>query len=526
MISPRLRVTITVHMGETTGAARRTPLAIWWLGAMLALVLVLQLTHLGRYPAVWFDEGFRFNAARVLAEEGAFGSRSAAGVVPFDAALTSGPLEVSLVAASFTALGLGVAPGRLPFVALTLLALLLVYAIGAETFSRMAGLLMALVVAATPPIGDLGVLLVGRQALSETPAMTMVLLGLWCWIRSWDRSSLAWAVAAGLCFGVGLLSKSQFAIAVVPAIGLVAAGRYDLRLEPASRAAAPMAAIVLVLAGWWAFGAWWSDPAVTAQNARLLRQGVAANIVTGLWGSTLDRGAILVAAICLLGVAWTALGSRLEWWARRWMAGFWLVVFLGLVALFNTAWFTLLSIGWRRYAYVGYFATLMLGGLAVCMSIDRISRWLTAAGRGTAATLVGPVTVVLLLSVMVAGAAPPLARGAGGDGALRMSRFIDDHLTRTAVVETWEWELSGIGRHTAFHFPDQRFVYLATAQQGRGVPYDLPYDVLSGDPDYLVTGPFSTLTGIYRAEQIAQHFSPVTSVPPYVLYARRHRGAD
>lgn len=484
-------------------------------------VLVLQLTHLGRYPAVWFDEGFRFNAARVLAEEGAFGSRSAAGVVPFDAALTSGPLEVSLVAASFAALGLGVAPGRLPFVALTLLALLLVYAIGAEAFSPTAGLLMALVVAATPPIGDLGVLLVGRQALSETPAITMVLLGLWCWIRSWDRSSLPWAAAAGLCFGVGLLSKSQFAIAVIPAVGLVAAGRYDLRLEPPSRAAAPMAAMVLVLAGWWAFGAWWSDPTVTAQNAQLLRQGVAANIVTGLWGASLDRGAMLVAAICLLGVAWTALGARLEWWARRWMAGFWLVVFLGLVALFNTAWFTLLSIGWRRYAYIGYVATLMLGGVAVWQGVEIVARRLSAAQRSAAAALVRPVTSALLLAVLIGGAVPPLARGDGGDGAQRMSLLIDAHVPRRAVIETWEWELSGIGRHTAFHFPEQRFVYLATAQQGRRVPYDLRYDLLSGDPDYLVTGPFSTLTGIYRQDEIARHFTPVTSVPPYALYVRR-----
>jgi 4-amino-4-deoxy-L-arabinose transferase-like glycosyltransferase len=487
----------------------------------LAAALVLQLTNLDRYPAVWFDEGFRFNAGRVLAEEGAFGSRSAAGIIPFDAALTSGPLEVSLVAASFAAFGPGVAAGRLPFVLLTLLALILVYAIGREAFDATAALFMTLVVAATPSIGTLGVLLVGRQALSETPAIAMVLLGLWCWVRSWDRSSLAWAAAAGLCFGIGLLSKPQFAIALVPAIGLVAAGRFDLRLEPMSRAAAPMAGIAVVLAGWWAAGRWWSDPVALEQNSQLLRQGVDANIVTGLWGASLDRGAVLVAAVCLLGVAWTVLGSRLEWWARRWMAGFWLVVFLGLIALLNTAWFALFSIGWRRYAYIGYFATLILGGLAVRVIVDLIATRLRAAGRTAAASSVGPLAAVLLLMVMIAGTVPPLVRGDGGDGATLMSRYIDTHLPRTAVIETWEWELSGIGRHTAFHFPGQHFVYVATSQQGRRQPYDLPYDLLSGDPDYLVTGPFSALTGIYREEAIARHFTPVTSVPPYVLYARR-----
>jgi 4-amino-4-deoxy-L-arabinose transferase-like glycosyltransferase len=492
-----------------------------WAALLLAIVLVLQVTGLDRYPAVWFDEGFRFNAARVLADEGAFGSRSAAGIIPFDAALTSGPLEVSLVAASFSALGLGVTQGRLPFVVLTLLALLLVYAIGVEAFAPTAAIFMVLTVAAAPPIGDLGVLRVGRQALSETPAMAMVLLGLWCWVRSWDRASAGWAWAAGLCFGVGLLSKSQFAIALVPAVALVAAGRYDWRLDTVSRAAAPMAGIMVVLAGWWALGRWSSDPAIADANLQLLQQGVAANIVTGLWGAALDRGAVLVAVICLFGVAWTLLGARFDWWARQWTAGFWLAVFLGLVALFNTIWFALFSIGWRRYAYIGYVATLMLAGLLLWRLLAWAERRLLAAGRPSMARVIAPAVASLLVLMMVTGAAAPLWRGDGSDNAAMMSRFIEAHVPRSAVIETWEWELSGLGRHTAFHFPDQRYVYLVTAQQGRQLAFDLPYDPLVADPDYLVTGPFSALTGLYRQEVVDRHFSPVAEYPPYVLYARQ-----
>jgi 4-amino-4-deoxy-L-arabinose transferase-like glycosyltransferase len=494
--------------------------------AALAVVayLVLQLTALDRIPAVWFDEGFRFNAARVFVDEGAFGSRNAGGIVPYDAALTSGPLEVSLVAASFATLGLGVAQGRLPFVVLALFALLLVYAIGAEAFAARAAIFMALTVAAAPPIGELGVLRVGRQALSETPAMTMVLLGLWCWVRSWDRASLTWALAAGLCFGIGLLSKSQFAIALVPAIGLVAAGRYDLRLEPVSRAAAPLAGLIAVLAGWWAVGRWTSDPAATDANMQLLRQGVEANIVTGLWGASLDRGAVLVAVICLLGVGWTLLGARLDWWARQWMAGFWLAVFLGLTTLFNTAWFVLFSIGWRRYAYLGYVSTLMLAGMLVWRLVEWAERRL-AMRQWRSARLIAPAVAALLVLVMIGGALPPLLRGEGNANATAMSRFIEERVPRTAVIETWEWELSGLGRHTAFHFPDQHYVYLATAQQGRHLPYELPYDLLAADPDFLVTGPFSSLTGLYRDDVVARYFEPVVSYPPYVLYARRRDGA-
>ena len=497
----------------------RLPLAI--VSIALATILVLQLAALGRYPAVWFDEGFRFNAARVLADEGAFGSRSAAGIIPFDAALTSGPVEVSLVAASFTTFGLGVVPGRLPFVFLTLASLLLVYAIGAATFGAPAAMFMTLMVAAIPAIGDLGVLLIGRQALSENAAMTMVLIGLWCWIRSWDRASLPWAVAAGLCVGIGLLSKSQFAIPLVPAIGLVAAGRYSLRLEPLGRAIAPVAGVAFVLAGWGALGRVSSSAAVLDANSRLLRQGIEANIVTGLWGATLDRSAVLIAGICLACFVLAAVGAWREWSVRRREPGFWLVVFLGLVAFLNTSWFTLASVGWRRYAYVGYFASLMLAGLAVSHVVAAAERRLSAAGRVAAARLIGPAVAGALLLMTIGGSAPPLVAGEGSDSAMQMSRFIEGHVPRAAVIETWEWELSGLGAHTRYHFPDQRYVYLATYQQGRDLPYDLPYDALGADPDYLVTGRFSQLTGLYRDEVVTAHFDRVADFGPYTLFARR-----
>ena len=148
-------------------------------------------------------------------------------------------------------------------------------------------------------------------------------------------------------------------------------------------------------------------------------------------------------------------------------------------------------------------------------------RRLLAAGRPSMARVIAPAVASLLVLMMVTGAAAPLWRGDGSDNAAMMSRFIEAHVPRSAVIETWEWELSGLGRHTAFHFPDQRYVYLVTAQQGRQLAFDLPYDPLVADPDYLVTGPFSALTGLYRQEVVDRHFSPVAEYPPYVLYARQ-----
>lgn len=488
---------------------------------VLVLCVVLQLVALNRYPAPWFDEGFRFNAGRLLADTGVFGSRSADGTIPFDVSLTSGPLEVGLVAASFKAFGVGVFQGRLPFALLSLLALFLVARIGRDTFGAPAGLLMALTVAAMPPVGEVGFLLTGRQALSETPAMAMLLLGLWLLVRAWAGGRTRWAFAAGAVCGLGILSKSQFAIAILPSLVLVGAARWHLRLESWRRAIAPIAGAVLVLSAWWLAAFLLTGPAVKHSNSALLAQGIHANIVTGLWGSTLSRQAVVMAACCAAFAVWGATRFLAGWRARDPKPGTWLIVMLSSIAAINTVWFVLFSIGWVRYAYLGWIASLMLAGIALHEWLARVDALATARGLRPR----WPAITVALASVAVVASTQPILSGAGSDAAARMSAYIDSNVSRGSVVETWEWELSGIGAHTAFHFPSQRYVYMATYQQGRKMPFAFPYDSLVSNPAYLVIGPFAQLTGIYPLGDVYAHFDKVKEAPPYVLFSRRRAPA-
>jgi hypothetical protein len=227
-----------------------------------------------------------------------------------------------------------------------------------------------------------------------------------------------------------------------------------------------------------------------------------------------------MAAWCALAAAWGARRFAIDWRARRLSPGSWLVATLTIAVAINTAWFVLSSIGWTRYAYLGWIAALMLSGLALCEGLaladEAAPSWARRRWRAVVAALVG-IAVVLSLG--------PVFSGAGSDGAARMSAYIDANIGRGNVVETWEWELSGIGAHTAFHFPGQRYVYLATYQQGRKMPFVLPYDPLQADPAYLLIGPFGRLTGIYPSDGIDAHFDKVTELPPYVLYARRRSQA-
>jgi 4-amino-4-deoxy-L-arabinose transferase-like glycosyltransferase len=487
---------------------------------LAAACVLLQLVALDRRPAVWFDEGFRFNAGRLLADTGTFGSRSAEGIIPFDQALTSGPVEVEMVALSFKSLGIGVAQGRLPFVLLTAASLLLIWHLGARAFDVRTGSLMALTVAAAPPVGGVGLMWLGRQALSETPALAMVLLGLCMWLRSHRRRSGVAALAAGLAFGLAVLSKAQFGLALAPAVGLVAAARWRLGLDPAWRAAVPLAGAALAVGGWSLLGRLLTPPSLQQQNLQMLNLGIEANIVTGLWGATLGRAAIALALGCTVAAAWGGWRALREY--RRDPAGdaAWLLATLSLLTLFNTAWFTFFSIGWPRYAYLGAICALMLGGVAVADASAAFSRVADRARRG-AGRLLAPLPIAALMVLAAGNALTPALSGQGSDAAARMSGFIDGQVDRDAVIETWEWELSGLGVHTAFHFPSQRYVYLSTYQQGRRLPFDLPYDPLAADPDFLITGPFSALTGIYRRAIIDAQFAPRAEFGPYTIYARR-----
>ena len=51
---------------------RRHPFAF-----LTAVCLPLLVVRLDRYPAPWLDEGFKLNSARLLADTGIFGSRTA-----------------------------------------------------------------------------------------------------------------------------------------------------------------------------------------------------------------------------------------------------------------------------------------------------------------------------------------------------------------------------------------------------------------------------------------------------------------
>jgi hypothetical protein len=89
-----------------------------------------------------------------------------------------------------------------------------------------------------------------------------------------------------------------------------------------------------------------------------------------------------------------------------------------------------------------------------------------------------------------------------------------------AVIETWEWELAALTVHRAFHYPHQLVLQQTLRDYAREGTFNLRYDALQADPDFLLQGPFSAWTGIYTPAVLAAHFRVACAYGPFTLYAR------
>ena len=110
----------------------------------------------------------------------------------------------------------------------------------------------------------------------------------------------------------------------------------------------------------------------------MLAEAVRTQLLTGQWGRGLDRSALAISLLMMLA----ALAETGRLLRRRRAPGFptdadWGSGLLVLFVFFFCVWFALLSIGWPRYATVGFiFALLLLGQDEI--SVERVGR----AGRG------------------------------------------------------------------------------------------------------------------------------------------------
>jgi hypothetical protein len=509
------------QVAGNTGVLRR--LMISRLSPYLLILLVCipaLVVRLDVYPPAWFDEGYRTNAARTLAVQGIYGTYSSDGVIPYDVGISTGPADIVPLAIAYRLVGAGVAQARLVDVLYALLGIATLYALAGRLFGRRAALFSLLFILAVPPIQGVSLLLVGRQIEGEMPALALISLGLLFWVIAGRQGHWNARIASGLFLGFGLLSKTQAAFGILPAFALIALlrARKERRLLAAMT---PLLVALGILVGWMVWTGLSVPREISARNALMLSQAIRTQLLTGLWGRSLSLSAGLILILMLASVA-TALGLLIR---RRSHPEFptdrdWGMALLGLIVLLSGLWFGLLSIGWPRYATLGYLLSLLFVGRLALALVHAASRWIMRRHPAAGARLPSLANAGLA-AIACLGSLIPIMRFRSDNSAQQAAAFISTAIPQSAVIESWAWELDALSNHWRFHHPDLSYLYKAERQEFIDhVPFALGYDPLQANPDYLISDPFSQWTRLYSPAVLETDFRRMAAFGDYVVYQR------
>ncbi|GAB4207659.1 MAG: glycosyltransferase family 39 protein [Roseiflexaceae bacterium] len=503
-IAPRQSANTTGQQGLRTSAWLRLAY-----GLVAALALALLLVNLGSYPQPWFDDGYVMAVAKMLATQGIYGLPDSGGPWVLDPSITSGPPLILPLTLVFKLAGVNILAARLLIVAMALLTLVAYAALARRLVGPAAVGALLLVLAGNNELGSTFVQL-GRQALGEIPALGLWIVGVLLWLRGHEEGRERWRwpsiIGAGLCFGLAVVTKPQMVMGVAPALGLVCLAD-RLYYRRASWAAFIVPAVLLVgcVAAWYLAQLLMLTPEVFFAKSAVLRSGVASNILA-INGEHIRNalGVLWRSGFLLWGLPGLIYGARLA--RERSAAGLAHAWVLALVLVW-LAWFAVFSIGWARYAFAPFILTSIWTARLV---FDLFGR----AGRPVRAALAVAVLALLLFN------ARSLAVGIFGPqerSAEQFSEYLRTNLPADTVVASWEWNLD-ITAPQRFAHPPPLVMYevIALMQRRQTPPRDL-FDPAPANPAYVVDGPFSNWTGIYRAF-IEARCEPVVTIGTYTLY--------
>jgi 4-amino-4-deoxy-L-arabinose transferase-like glycosyltransferase len=480
------------------------PLAVW-IG--LLCVLGLVLINLESYPATWFDEGQYLHVPKALLQHGVYADWSSDGPRYFGPTTAAGPTVLLPIAAMFQVAGIGLLQARLIMAVYLLACLALCYLVTRRLYTPAIALLATALLLSSRGAWTLNW---GRQVLGEIPTLTFLLAGLWFWHGALTRRCGRRAVAAGICWGLCLITKNQAIVAFAPALALGSLlewrfyrnGRWSLWLLP------PLIAAMMAL-GWLAILFTQLGPGNLAENLALTRQATGGAILVLRPDATFRALRLLVSPSLYGGLMIPAL--IYGWWRvrRRRDIPAQAESFVLLIVTIWLLWFVV-SLGWPRYAYVG----AALGALPVARLMA--DTWSWARQRGTTHDAAVALATGLLIGV-------PLARTTHeiltpDRSVLRFAAYLTHHLPTDSLIATWEPELGGLTDHR-FQYPPQALLDVAVRHQWSGGP-PARIDLDTNPAPYVVVGPFSAWTGVYATTQLDRSYELIHSDGAYALYRR------
>jgi 4-amino-4-deoxy-L-arabinose transferase-like glycosyltransferase len=491
----------------------------------LLVVAVLGAYHLEMYPRTWFDEGLNLLAARTLADSGRFGLETVDGFSAFDLGLGTGPTVIVPIALIFKAFGVSLGHARVVPLTYLLLAATGLFCVARQTFGRTVGIVAVLTFAS---LSTTGPLVFGREVLGDVPALAFIF---------WGVAALAgrrvhqdrWWLAAGLLFGLAVLTKHQMAI-FVPAIlasGLLA--RFGDRHFSLRRWLLLLVAIVIPIGLWFGYelatmGLPWFVQHIYELNgeASAVLKISPLRRAPGALAELVNSGFTVWGAAGLLYIWLLAL--RDDWRSQpdRLILPSFATIWLG--------WFLFFSIGWPRYAMPAVAICSLFSAKLLC----DLARGSTPFAEPRAFNVLrlraavnnplGTALLVLLASSVLSGLASngfALLR-AKDTSPQEFAALVSQIVEPGAVVESSEWEIDFL-TNGQYHHPPANVIIESVGtvflekQSLLVAQYQVP-----ATATYLINGPFSRLTGMYSQEGEAKlpGFKTVATAGEYELLLR------
>ncbi len=518
-----------------------------WEWIVLALLVVsapiLTYYNLGSNPRPWHDEGSYLSLAKTLATDGVYAVRASDGYQTFGAVQSVGPTLILPIALSFKWFGVGLVQGRAVAATFALLTLAVFLACGWKLFGRRTALLATIFLLSSPAVGFL---LYGRPAFGEIPALGFLLAGWYLWSQG-VRSNRRWLyVAAGVLVGAAMVTKSQYVIVGFGALALLALLELFYYRQGRIGSLILMGLVAgLCVAAWWAWQEAYFGLATFQENAAKL--AVLARSTTGFnLHNTVEAIKSLVGSgsgYFYFFWGFLALVYAGALCLRRTKEGLTLA-FLWLFAVVWLGYFTFWIIPWSRYifpaaALTAFFVAKLCVDLAAGLAPSIQALWgelrQFGLGRGQlsapAVVGLGTLTGLLTLGLLTGYQLQRTIRSdvldkVGVEPGYFVSppqfadpeqaaAFLDKNVSKDAVIETWERELSILLPDHRYHFPDQSLLAHADTfvYSGGALDYVLGADYFNQvRPDYVVVGWYARFNQIYDLDFLTQHGKLIGSI--------------
>ena len=202
---------------------------------------------------------------------------------------------------------------------------------------------------------------------------------------------------------------------------------------------------------------------------------------------------------------------------------------LFILSLTNLVWFVFASISWLRYAFLGlsftslfvarFFAAWLAGKLNLAKLLNQLRRKQPIARQDAWRWAKAGWLVVLVLVPFVQTTHDIVS--SPFDAPAAMAQYLNAHVPKSAVIETWEPEMGFLTDHN-YHFPPASLLPKAVAYIWLHAPPPAQYyNVLQAEaPKYVLVGQFGRWVQLYAPEILQTQYRLETRIGVYELYRR------